>query len=349
MTFYKSNIKILDIEPTSYCNAKCPQCMRESRNGDYSFFKQVHLSDTFFEVFFPKEIVKGLQMATFSGNVGEPAMNKHLPEILRWFRQHNPNIYLEVYTNGSVQSTEWWNELGSIIGDNGNVIFAIDGLEDTNHIYRIDVKWNKLIENAKAYISSGAKATWQFIPFEHNEHQVELAEQMSRNMGFNEFKIKISHRDLLNQPQNISHRVYPPKNPKYKHSGTPLDFQHLDATEKYLDSLDIKCYAVELGNLYISAEGKVFPCCHTASIPLLDDNLIPEPYSWISSVKKDFDFDEISLYKNTLDDIINSKTFSKMKESWSLNMKQGRNPLCAAVCGKCNNKSSLIEGLLNNA
>lgn len=347
--FYTSNIKILDIEPTSYCNAKCPQCMRESRNGDYTFFKQVHLSDTFFEIYFPKEIVANLEMATFSGNVGEPAMNKNLPAILKWFRQHNPNIYLEVFTNGSVQNTEWWYELGLIIGNKGNVIFAMDGLEDTNHLYRIDVKWDKLIENAKSYISSGSKATWQFIPFAHNEHQVELAEQLSKDMGFSEFKIKISHRELLSQPQNIKNKVYPPNNPKYQHNGSPLDFTRLDITENYLNSVEIKCYAVELGNLYISAEGKVFPCCHTASIPLLDDNLIPEPYSWISNVKKDFDFEEISLYNHQLSDIINSKTFTRMKESWSLNMSQGKNPLCAAVCGKCNGNKSLIEGLLTSA
>jgi hypothetical protein len=323
--------------------------MRESRNGDYSFFKQVHLSDTFFEIYFPKEVASNLEMATFSGNVGEPAMNKHLPSILKWFRQQNPNIFLEVYTNGSVQSTDWWYELGTIIGNNGNVIFAIDGLEDTNHIYRIDVKWNKLIENAKSFINSGSKATWQFIPFEHNEHQIELAEQMAKDMGFREFKIKISHRELLSQPQNIKNRVYPPNNIKYKHKGIPLNFQKLDSTENYLNSVNIKCYAIELANLYISAEGKVFPCCHTASIPLLDDNLIPEPYNWIRNVKQDFDYNEISLFNRSLDEIINSKTFTKMKQSWTLNMKQGRNPICAAVCGKCNNNDSLIEGLLNNA
>lgn len=349
MTFYNSNIKILDIEPTSYCNAKCPQCMRETRNGDYSFFKQVHLSETFFEVYLPKTIAANLELATFSGNVGEPAMNKQLPAILKWFRQQNPNVFLEVFTNGGVQSTEWWHELGLIIGNNGNVIFALDGLEDTNHIYRIDVKWNKVIENARAFISSGARATWQFIPFEHNEHQIQLAEQMSIDMGFSEFKIKISHRELLNQPQNIKNKVNSPKNIQYKHQGAPLDFVRLDKTEEYLNSVNIKCYAIELGNLYISAEGKVFPCCHTASIPLLEDDMIPEPYSWIKNVKKDFDFDEISLYNNSLDEIINSNTFINMKGSWSKNMEQGRNPLCAAVCGKCDGSKSLIEGLLNNA
>jgi MoaA/NifB/PqqE/SkfB family radical SAM enzyme len=323
--------------------------MRESKNGDYSFLNQVNLSDTFFEIYFPKSIVSNIEIASFSGNVGEPAMNNHLLNILRWFRLVNPNIFLEIYTNGSVQKPEWWYELGMIIGDNGNVIFAIDGLEDTNHIYRVGVKWDQLINNVKSYISSKAKATWQFIPFKHNEHQVDQAKLIANQMGFNEFNIKLSHRELLNQPQNKVNQVFPPTDVKYQHEGQQLDFAKLDKTEQYLNSLDIKCYAIELGNIYISAEGLVFPCCHTASIVLLDDDFIPAPYHWIKNVKKDFVLDEISLYKNTLDEILSSDTFTKIKKSWDLNMKQGRNPLCAAVCGKCNTDKSLYEGLLKRS
>jgi len=346
MTFYNSTIKILDVEPTSYCNAKCPHCMRESRGGDYSFFKQVHLNTSFFESFFPKAVAHQLQIASFSGNIGEPAMNKELPEILKWFREQNPSVFLEVYTNGSIQSPEWWKEVGNIIGRNGNVIFAIDGLEDTNHIYRVDVKWNKLIANASAYISSGAPSTWQFIPFKHNQHQVATAEKISKDMGFTNFKIKISHRDLLNQPQNSKNLVEPADDPQYMHSGKKLDFINIKQTESYLDSLTIKCYAIEERNMYISADGFVFPCCHTASTFLLSDDLLPENYNWIKNVKKDFDLNEISLYNNSLENILTSNTFTRIKESWALNMHQGRNPLCAAICGKCETKGSLIEGLL---
>lgn len=348
MSFYTDSIRVLDIEPSSYCNAKCPHCMRESRDGDYSFFNQVHLREGFFEIYFPKEVAQGLHIASFSGNIGEPAMNKELLSILKWFREQNPNVFLEVYTNGSVQNTDWWKSLGAIIGKNGNVIFAIDGLEDTNHIYRVGVKWQKLIDNAKAYISSGATSTWQFIPFKHNQHQVEDAEQMSKDLGFTNFKIKVSHRQLLNQPQNTANAVEPADDPRFAHSGQKLDFVRMDKTERYLNSVNIKCYAIEEKNMYISADGLVFPCCHTASIFLLDDHLLPSGYDWIKNAKKDFVKDEISLYKNKLDDILNSNTFKRIKESWSLQMNQGRNPLCAAICGKCNDSKSLIEGLLGN-
>lgn len=347
MSFYNSKIKFIDIEPTSYCNARCPHCMRESRNGDYSFFKQVHLTTDFFETFFSKDVAANANTVSFSGNIGEPAMNKHLPEIIKWFRDQNPNIFVEVYTNGSVQKPEWWYKLGQRIGNNGNVIFALDGLEDTNHIYRVDVKWSQLIANVKEFIRSGSPSTWQFIPFKHNQHQVEEAEAYSKELGFTNFKIKISHRALLSQPQNTSNEVEPATDERFIHTGTPLSFIRMDKTEEYLNSVDIKCYAIEQSNVYIAADGLVFPCCHTASTFLIDDNLLPPGYNWIREAKASLNKDDISLYKHTLEEIIESKTFKQIKDSWNLKMNTGRNPLCAAICGKCDKSKSLIEGLLN--
>lgn len=346
MNFY-NNIKFIDIEPTSYCNARCPHCMRESRDGDYSFFKQVHLTKDFFDIYFSKEIAANAEIVSFSGNIGEPAMNKDLPEIIRWFRTQNPNIFVEVYTNGSVQKPEWWYSLGQIIGNNGNVIFALDGLEDTNHIYRIGVKWDQLIANVKEFIKSGSPCTWQFIPFKHNQHQVELAEAYSKELGFTNFKIKISHRALINHPQNKLTQVEAATDPRFVHQGVGLDFSNMSKTENYLNSVDIKCYAIEQGNVYIAADGLVFPCCHTASTFLLDDSILPQGYDWIKEAKKHLNVDEISLYKNDLEKIINSSTFKNIKSSWKLKMSEGRNPICAAVCGKCSkDDKSLIEGLL---
>ena len=343
--FYNSKIKFIDIEPTSFCNAKCPHCLRESRNGDYSFFKQKNLDVDFFEQKFSKKIASEAEIVSFSGNIGEPAMNKHLIDIIKWFRKQNPSIFIEIYTNGSIQKSEWWFELGKIIQKNGNVIFAIDGLEDTNHIYRVNVKWNKLIENVKSFISSKSISTWQFIPFKHNEHQVEEARILSQTLGFNYFKIKISHRELLSQPQNKFTKVEPATKKEYTHNGTPLDLKNIDKTETYLNSLNIKCYAIETSNIYISAEGLVFPCCHTASLFLLDNKLLPMSHNWIGEAKNKLNKSDLDLNKNSLEQIISSKSFNNIKNSWALKMNQGKNPICAVICGKCDS-NSLIEGLL---
>jgi hypothetical protein len=52
-----------------------------------------------------------------------------------------------------------------------NVVWGIDGLEDTNHLYRQDVEWNKVMDRVKWFIDAGGHATWKWIPFLHNKHQ----------------------------------------------------------------------------------------------------------------------------------------------------------------------------------
>jgi MoaA/NifB/PqqE/SkfB family radical SAM enzyme len=343
MNFYHKPITKIEIEISSFCNAKCPQCVRESRNGDYSFFNQVNLSVDFFEIYYDAESIKDLKQLSFCGVVGDPAMNKHLLNVIRWFRKHNPRLYIEVSTNGGIQKPEWWAELASVIGSDGNTIFAIDGLEDTNHIYRREVKWSLMIENVKAYIAAGGLASWQFIPFKHNEHQVEEAKLMSERMGFKSFKIKKSQRDNFNQPQNQNNAVEHTDNPLYKHPSKKMDFTNMNAIDDYLSNVEIVCYVQQESSIYLSAEGLVFPCCHTASLGFLQDDFLPEGYDWIRDTNRNLDKDDISLYKKPLKEILLSKTFNDIKDSWHKNMTQGRNPICAAICGNDTKKIDFLK------
>jgi hypothetical protein len=71
---------------------------------------------------------------------------------------------------------------------------VFEGLEDTNHLYRQKVKWERVMENAKAFIDRGGHAKWDFIVFKHNEHQVDEARQLAMDMGFEKFQVKKTGR-----------------------------------------------------------------------------------------------------------------------------------------------------------
>lgn len=347
MTFYHSKIQQVEIEVSSYCNARCPHCLRESRNGDHTFFMQRNLSYDFFQNHFSKDIAKELKNVFFVGVMGEPAMNKDLPNIIRWFREQNPKIIIDVCTNGGIQKSEWWTDLGNAIGQNGQVIFAIDGLKDTNHIYRINVNWDKIIENVKSFISTGASAVWQFIPFKHNEHQINEAKEFSKILGFKDFKIKISHRNLTNQPKHESNIIENSEDPRYMHPSKGLDFNKMEDVSSYLDIVNITCHAINYNSIYISAEGLLYPCCHTAGLMQIADNFLPENYNWVKVANEAVSKTEISLFKNTIENIINSNTFNNIKNSWSLSMITGKNPICSIICGKYKNSVSISQ-LLNS-
>ena len=44
-------------------------------------------------------------------------------------------------TNAGARDPEWWADVAKAIGRMGCVIFSVDGLEETNPLYRQNVRW----------------------------------------------------------------------------------------------------------------------------------------------------------------------------------------------------------------
>lgn len=245
--------KILHLEVTDVCQAACPQCARET---DITFNKKLHHHLTVEQIVSTLgiDLLKNLDKMYMCGVYGDPAASKHTLDIFKYFKKINPDITLGMNTNGAINNTKWWTELASVLnGPKDYVIFSIDGLEDTNHIYRCNVQWNKLIENAQAFISAGGLAHWDMLVFEHNEHQVDECQQVASNLGFYFFRAKVSRR----------------------HQDTPISF--LNHPKNWINpttvSDRIKCSALEEQGIYMSAKGIVHPCCWLGSIggPTIDE------------------------------------------------------------------------------
>jgi MoaA/NifB/PqqE/SkfB family radical SAM enzyme len=165
------------------------------------------------------------------GNYGDPIAAKDTLEIFQYFRNHNPKMTLSLHTNGSAKSAEWWTQLANALGPKGYVVFSVDGLEDTNHLYRQNTVFNKIMTNAQAFIDAGGRARWDYIVFAHNEHQVDEAEALATKMGFEKFQFKNSARFFSNargvtkeMHQSANRKgmettlLQPPVNPKYRNS-----------------------------------------------------------------------------------------------------------------------------------
>ena len=234
--------KILHIEPTDACQAACPQCAREI--GPFDKQDLHHLTLDQIKNTIAIEHMRGLDKMYMCGVYGDPAAGRHTLDIYRHFRQVNPDITLGMYSNGGLRNTTWWRDLASIIHrPRDYAIFSIDGLEDTNPIYRVNVNWHKVMENAQAFIQAGGNAHWDMLVFEHNEHQVDQCEQLARDMGFKFFRAKISRRHDIAPIRWL-------KQPK-----------HLEQANVFAQDGDIRCQALQESSLYLSATGKLQPCC----------------------------------------------------------------------------------------
>ena len=183
---YRYNeIKTIHLEITDKCNAACPMCARNINGGeDNPQLPGTELSLDDVKKIFTPGFVAQLDRMYMCGNYGDPIVARDTLEVFEYFRNNNAKINLSMHTNGSAKKPEWWARLAEVLRPKGHVIFGIDGLEDTNHLYRQNTVWNRIMSNAQAFIAAGGRARWDYIVFAHNEHQVEQAERLSEKMGF---------------------------------------------------------------------------------------------------------------------------------------------------------------------
>jgi MoaA/NifB/PqqE/SkfB family radical SAM enzyme len=233
--------KVLHLEVTDVCQAECPLCARETDplfNKD--FRHNLTVSDM--TTILGEQFISRLDKMFMCGNYGDPAAGQNTMDIVDYFRLINPSITLGMNTNGGLQSAHWWTALAQRFNQSADyVVFSIDGLADTNHIYRKKVNWDKLIANVNAFIKAGGSAHWDMLVYEHNEHQIESAEQIARDMGFTWFRAKVSKRT-----SNISW-LRPPKEWL-----RPVPVETTGA---------IDCHVLKEQSVYMSARGTVYPCC----------------------------------------------------------------------------------------
>ena len=190
-----TDIKTIHLEVTQNCQASCPMCDRNMNGKGVN--PHINLDELTLEdckKIFNPSFIKQLNTMYMCGNLGDPIVAKDTLEIFRYFRQHNPNIWLSMNTNAGARDEAWWVELANIFARRGAVIFSVDGLRTTNHIYRQGVVWDKVERSMDAFISAGGRARWDFLIFEHNQHQVDEARALSEQKGFEKFMAKKTGR-----------------------------------------------------------------------------------------------------------------------------------------------------------
>jgi len=329
MTFYTGKFFEVQIENSSICNAACPQCVREITPDDKSWLQETYLETDFFDLI-PDYVYQESKIIFFCGNIGDPCAAPNFLDVCRLIRKKNPDIIIKISTNGGLRSPKFWKELAEIVGDRSEVIFAIDGLEDTNHIYRVNVRWSNVISNVQAFVEGGGKPYWQYITFKHNQHQVEEARALSEKLGFQKFIVKPSHRFALDEVLGRSRSVEPPSNESLTHKvilhRTPKTLKGImtDSNNSYID-----CYVLKNQSVYIDHLGRVFPCCFLAAgVYARRGADIRDGWEKIWKEHKD----KIDLRKTAWHSIIEGNFFTDIKSTWDKNYDHGRLFTCATTC-----------------
>ena len=315
-----SDIKTIHLEITNNCQASCPMCGRNIQGGvDNPFMIPGEISLENFKAWFKPEFIKQLDRLYMCGNLGDPIVAKDTLEVFTYCREENPNITLSMNTNGSARSQKFWEQLAEL---NVSIRFGIDGLADTHSLYRKGTDFNKIIENARAFINNGGYAIWDMLVFDHNKHQTGACQHLADQMGFKEFNSKNTSRfkeqyvTVLDKTGTPLYKLY--GTDRSKEIASKLTVQNLDEPK-----VTISCKVQQEKSLYVAATGNISPCCW------LDMEWMPHP----SFSRIDF-MDKFGVFKNlhdtSLEEIFNSGFFNQIENTW------GCNPLreCSKQCGE---------------
>jgi MoaA/NifB/PqqE/SkfB family radical SAM enzyme len=339
------NLSEIQLEITTKCNARCPQCVR-NYFGSYTWptIPIIDMDLEWFKTSLSLETWKNLKHIRFCGTYGEPCMHPDLINLIKWIKTVS-NARITINTNGGIRTKSWWAELATVLSPEcDRVYFGIDGLEDTNHLHRIGVKFSKVINNVTAFNKAGGISIWAFLVFRHNEHQIDEARNMSIDIGCNSFGVKSTsrfvdkqHKLVDNTPvvdanQHILYFLKPTTLSNYKNNGY-VDIKSNTDYAQALKTTKISCVAKAENAIYISAEGDVFPCGWLADrLYGAEAEGHKDHFTIMSMISSIGGKEKINLHYTAIDDIVSGIWFQKIAESWKNNSIER----CAHQCGGIN-------------
>jgi MoaA/NifB/PqqE/SkfB family radical SAM enzyme len=269
------DIREVHVELTTRCNASCPQCPRNRDGGEVNPslpMAELTLEDV--KELFPPGLLSQLRKLYACGNYGDPMVAQDTLDIFEHLRRSSATLELGLFTNGSGRSKTFWADLAKVVS---YVRFSIDGLEDTNHLYRRGTHWPRIMESVQAFIDAGGRAEWDFIVFRHNEHQIEEARALAKQLGFSRFFVKKTSRffslgastssaqKVRDRNGSVAYTIEAPSSGQFVNPAVAR-LAGVDSVADYQAGTPITCKAVQYSRIYVSAEALVFPCCWTGAL-----------------------------------------------------------------------------------
>lgn len=287
---YMRDIQRVQIELSNVCNSQCPGCGRFERDWEkldeiierdnrldihnvplklketIDLKTNIHLDLDVLKNLLASKSLSNLKYFELVGTVDDPFAYKHLMELFEFVAEKHPHLQLLLHTNGSLRTPDFFAKLPAIFNKFQTtpwIWFSIDGLEDTNHIYRRQCQWNKIMENAQAFIDAGGIARWQYLIFPWNAHQVQEAEELSRSMGFTSFKCREDRSEVTNLHNNHWPKV---TWENWKNRPRKDNIFLVDPEKEPVDPTDvISCNYQPINAYVIEHTGAVWPCCYFSS------------------------------------------------------------------------------------
>jgi MoaA/NifB/PqqE/SkfB family radical SAM enzyme len=243
---------IITIDPTNYCNLRCPLC--PTGNGTLGR-SQGMLSLADFQHLVDQASPRAFEISLM--NWGEPLLNPDLFEMIRFC--HSKHLSISISTNLARLKPQDVDQL--LASGLDYMTVSIDGTtQEVYSVYRVGGKLDSVLSNLRVLIARRAELglkspwiRWQFIIMKHNEHQMEDAKRLAAEIGVDEItfipvglpamaskedKVAMASQWFATQPQ---YRQWDPENPPVANRGGRCPYLYR--------------------TMVINPDGGVSPCC----------------------------------------------------------------------------------------
>jgi pyruvate-formate lyase-activating enzyme len=280
---------LLRVDPANACQLACPGCIHSENNvraGVFDWPSRTLSVDTH-EAWLTRLGPFAFCAALY--NYGEPLLNKRFAEIVRRSKEYL--LYTITSTNLSLPLN---NEDAIVASGLDRMVLSIDGTsQETYGRYRRKGDLDLVFKNVRVLAAAKKRAgsltpylVWQFLTFEHNQHQTQDAIRLGQELGVNELRVTTPFSVELDDP--TIHAVTSPDEGTYvfdgwdskwcssairsgarKHADVINEafsqswtarFESLSAFEERAAPLSPTCWWLYY-NLTLDGAGRILPCC----------------------------------------------------------------------------------------
>lgn len=246
----------LTIDPTNICTLKCPFC--PNGFGNIKRPKGMMSRENFEKII---DILGPYLLHIDMQNWGESLLHKDIYKMISYAKKFD--IHITVSTN--FQNFDERNAEDMINSKLDRLILSIDGAsQQTYEKYRRGGSFLKAIDNIKILISNKIKLKshlpiiiWQFLVFRHNEHEIEIAKRMGKELGVDDVGIN----SAFIAADSEEYKDWIPLNSKYSRYDLAGKPKTVSGSESFLKPIrEAVCNWLWQG-ITINWDGSVSPCC----------------------------------------------------------------------------------------
>ncbi|MEP4093463.1 radical SAM/SPASM domain-containing protein [Reichenbachiella sp.] len=236
-------------EPTTSCNLRCPECP----SGLRSFTRPTGMLDVDFFKEKILEVKSHLAYLTFYFQ-GEPYLHPGFLDMVSHAAKNK--IYTATSTNAHYLDVE--KAEATVKSGLDRLIISIDGTtQDTYEQYRVGGQLEKVLEGTRNMVhwkrkikSKTPHLIFQFLVVAPNEHQIEEARLLAREIGVDKIQFKTAQ---VYDYENGSELI--PQNQQYSRY-----IQGENGKYKLKNELHNQCWKM-WQSCVVTWDGKVVPCC----------------------------------------------------------------------------------------